>query len=638
MITSPLCFAPVFSDHAVLQRDIFIPIWGTAAPSAVVTVRLADRVGRVIASPEGRWLVRLPALPAGGPHELAASTDSGEARSIADVLIGDVWICAGQSNMEWELSQTAQGLSESESRLPGIRLLTVKTPARLGPQMEIDGRWTAATQETLGKFSAVGAWFGLTLHRELGVPVGLVCIAWGGTRLQAWMSREALVLDPDGLDEVSAYEKTAYAIPEPGVTPTPADWQRESLLLDACNLGLERGWASPSFDDRLWKKMTLPARWQDHGHAENGVFWFRRQVTLPASWHGRDLVLHLGAIDKHDDTYVGGERVGGLSWSAGDNAWCTPRVYRVPAGLVRGEVLQIAVRARSHCFHGGLTGPGSAMQLIVAGDVMSGVTLAGEWRYEREQDWGVRIPPDARIAPGSPNSPFTLFDSRLAPLVPYAMRGVIWYQGESNVSEAARYRRLFPQMVRDWRRAFGQGAFPFIQVQLANYMPPSVQPGPSVWAELREAQAAAMSEPGVGMAVAIDIGEAGDIHPRNKRSVGERLARWALSEAYGQPGDSCGPLFAGLTKEGGRLRVAFTRAGGLRTNDGLPPRQVAIAGEARVFVWAEARIEGETLVAWSEHVPTPVAVRYAWADNPEGCNLIGGSASLPAAPFRSDSW
>ena len=634
---SQLRFAPPFSNHAVLQRDRPIAVWGTAPSAKVVTVRLADSAARVTAGPDGNWLVRLPALPAGGPYELVASTDSNEVR-IVDVLIGEVWIGSGQSNMEWELNQTSQGLSETESNLPGIRVLTVHTPARLGRQTEIDGCWTVANQKSLAGFSAVAGWFAVTLHRELGIPVGLICNAWGGTRLQAWMSREAMVQDPDGLSEVSAYESFAYGLPGGTEDPTlPVDWYEENLRLDAHNEGLENGWAAPEFDDGHWATMNLPARWQEYGHAENGVFWFRRRVSIPAGWRGCELVLELGAIDKHDDTYVEGERVGGLSWEDGDNTWCTPRIYRVPAHLVKGDSLNIAVRARSHCFHGGLLGPPPSMTVHNVDEPASHVALAGEWRYAREQDWGVRTPP--ALGPGSPNSPYTLFDSRLAPLIPYSLRGVIWYQGESNVDEAPLYRRMLPQMVRDWRRAFGQGDFPFIQVQLANYTLPNPEPGPSAWAEIREAQAKALAEPGVGLVVSIDVGDTNDIHPRNKRPVGERLARWALVETYGREGDPCGPVFAGMTQEGGgRVRVALTHAAGLRTRDGAEPAQLALAGEDRIFHWAGARIEGESLIAWSERVPNPVAVRYAWATNPEGCNLIGGSASLPAAPFRSDDW
>jgi sialate O-acetylesterase len=634
----PPRFAPPFTNHAVLQRDQPIPVWGTCGPKQCVTVRLAENSARITAGPDGNWLVRLPPHPAGGPHEIIATTTSGETR-ITDVMIGEVWICSGQSNMEWKLNMTSQELSEAESNLPDIRVLTALGPARLGRQTELCGQWENATRKTLAEFSAVASWFGRNLHRELGVPIGLICNAWGGTRVQAWMSREALMLDVDGQDEVLSYERNAYRINEVDPANSPNDWNQINLTLDQHNDGLDRGWADAGFDDSGWGVMPLPSRWQEHGHPENGVFWFRRTVVLPASWRGHELEIRLGAIDKHDDTYVNGVRVGGLSWEAGEGSWCTPRTYRIPAHLVVGDEVSIAVRARSHCFHGGLIGPEADMLICLPDDPSSTVSLSGEWRYAVEQNWGVRLPPEQRLEPGSPNAPYTLFDSRLYPLIPYGIRGVIWYQGESNIFEAAKYRRMLPHMVNDWRRAFGQGPFPFIQVQLANYMAPSAQIEKSDWAALRDAQAKAISEPGIGFVVAIDCGEESDIHPRDKRTVGDRLARWALVNVYNRPGDPCGPLYAGMSVENhGRVRIRFNHASGLRTNNGLPPCHVAIAGSDRNFVMAEASIEEDTLIVWSPQVRHPAAVRYAWANNPIGCNLIGGTADLPAAPFRTDDW
>ncbi len=628
--------APPFSDHAVLQRDQPIPIWGIATPDAEVTVTLAGGSARVVCSADGSWLVRLPPLSAGGPHEVVARCGGDEARC-RDVLIGEVWICSGQSNMQWTLAQTPQGLGVAESNLPHLRLLTVSTPARLGRQDAIDGHWLPATQESLAAFSAVGVWFGRALHDRLGVPVGLICNAWGGTRVQAWMSREALMRDPLGVDEVRAYEAFAYAAP--GETLTMADWEAQARKLDAVNRGLADGWATAGFDDAAWKTMDLPSNWQNNGHPGSGVFWFRNSVAIPAAWRGQELELRLGAIDKHDDTYVNGERVGGLSWNDGGNTWCTARVYRVPGRLVAGGRLSVAVRARSHVFHGGLIGPAAEMRVAPVGQASGAVPLHGTWRYAIEQDWGVQTPPSTQLAPGGPNAPFTLFDSRLAPVIPYGLRGVIWYQGESNASEPRVYRRLLPQMIADWRRAFGQGDFAFLQVQLANFQSPAQHPGPSDWAALREAQTAtALEDAHGGFALAIDVGDAKDIHPTDKRTVGERLARWALAETYGLGGAPCGPLFSTMTVEaGGRLRCRFRHAAGLRTKDGKAPSHVAIAGPERAFVWAETTIEGETLVAWHPTVAKPAAVRYAWADNPEGCNLVGGDGA-PTAPFRSDAW
>jgi len=636
--STPPRFASPFTSHAVLQRDQPIPVWGKCGRNQQVTVRLAGNSARVTAGPDGHWLVRLPPLPAGGPHEITATTTDGET-CISDVMIGEVWICSGQSNMEWKLNMTAQELGEAESNFPEIRVLTVSGPARLGRETEFTGQWEKATRKTLSEFSAVAGWFGRNLHGELGVPIGLMCNAWGGTRLQAWMSREALMLDAEGREEVRSYENIAYVVKDLDPANSPSDWNQISLTLDKHNDGLDRGWADAGFDDSGWGVMPLPSRWQEHGHPENGVFWFRRKVVIPASWRGRELEIRLGAIDKHDDTYVNGERVGGLSWEAGEGSWCTPRIYRVPARLVAGDVISIAVRARSHCFHGGMIGPQADMIVCIPDDVNSGISLSGEWRYTMEQNWGVRLPPEQRLEPGSPNAPYTLFDSRLYPLIPYGIRGVIWYQGESNIFEPAKYRRMLPQMVHDWRRAFGQGPFPFIQVQLANYMAPSEQIEKSDWAALRDAQAKAMTQPGIGFVVTIDCGDESDIHPRDKQTVGKRLARWALVHVYGEAGDPCGPLYAGMTVEAqGRIRIRFNHASQLRTSNGLPPCHVAIAGNDRRFIMAETSIEGDNLIVWSPQVPHPAAVRYAWANNPRGCNLIGGTANLPAAPFRTDDW
>jgi sialate O-acetylesterase len=632
--------APIFHDHAVLQRDLPIPVWGRGEPGEAVEVRLAGVVGQVVAGADGGWLLRLPPLPAGGPHELVARAASGTATA-RDVLIGEVWLCSGQSNMEWKLSETNQDGDLGGESVAGIRLLTVTTKAKLGGQSELGGAWTIASRATLSAFSAVGGWFGRSLHRELGVPVGLICNAWGGTRVQAWTSRSTLVQDPGGLDDVRHYEGYVFSPDNDGVNEytSLADWERRGAPRDTGNAGLAKGWAGASFDDRAWRRMVLPCRWQQQGHPGSGVFWFRRTIEVPAAWAGRDLVAHLGAIDKHDDTWVNGERVGGLSWEDGGETWRTPRVYPVPARLVGADRrVCIAVRARSHVFEGGMHGPAADMALKLAGSEEPGIPLIGEWSYEVEQDWGISAPPQTIWGQDNPNSPYILFDSRIRPLLPYAIRGAIWYQGESNAHEPSVYARQLPAMIRDWRLAWGQGDFPFLQVQLASWQQPQTQPAASSWAALREAQLHALAEPATGMAVAIDVGDANDIHPRDKRTVGQRLARWALCDTYGRGSVPSGPLFASATIEaGGRMRCRFRHGAGLRTSDGAKPRHVAIAGVQRTFVWAEAAIEGDTLVVWHPSISRPAAVRYAWADNPEGCNLVNAEG-LPASPFRTDSW
>jgi sialate O-acetylesterase len=633
--------APVFHDHAVLQRDLPLPVWGTAGAEELVTVTLAGHRAQTVSGPDGRWQVRLPPLPAGGPYELEALARSGSAVA-ADVLIGEVWLCSGQSNMEWTLSQVEALDAESAvAEFPDIRFLTVAAPPRIGRQEVIDGRWSRCSPRSLASFSAVGGWFARRLHRELGVPVGMICNAWGGTRIQTWMSREALMQDPLGRDEVRHYEGFAFAPDRfgPGEFASARDWEQRAAPRDAGNAGLAAGWAAAEFDDALWPHMPVPSRWQEHGHPGSGVFWFRRTFHVPADWVGDDLALNLGAVDKHDDTYVNGERVGGLSWDDGPNTWCTQRRYRIPARLVTADRrVAIAVRARSHAFHGGLIGPGIEMGLAPVGRPEAAQSLVGPWRYRCEEDWGLVTVPPMPWGAGNPNSPYILADSRVAPLVPYALRGVLWYQGESNAHEPDNYRRLLPAMIRDWRRAWGQGDFPFLQVQIANYGVPATSPAYGKWAALRDAQCAALSEPEVGMAVAIDIGDERDVHPRDKRSVGERLARWALATTYDRGGVPSGPLLASVVVEaGGVMRIRFAHGEGLRTADGGPVATVVMAGLDRVFHPATAEVDGASLRITCPQVLRPAAVRYAWADNPVGCNLIN-AVGLPASPFRSDAW
>jgi sialate O-acetylesterase len=612
-----------------------LPIFGEGKPGERVIVRMAGHEAQAEVDGRGYWILRLPPLASGGPHKLQAESASGQVE-IEDLLVGDVWLCSGQSNMEWSLRQCGQQLEEDATEFPQIRLLTAKTPVGWGQPVSMEGCWVPCTAESLSNFSAVGGYFGRELHRTLKVPIGLICNARGGTRIQAWMSRECLVRDPSGREEVQFYESFRWQVTSKLRNKTFAEWEQADAPKDPGNLGLELGWASADFNDTAWPLMQLPGSWQDHGHAYNGIFWFRRTELVPHSWVGKDLTLSLGAIDKHDEVWVNGKSVGATGWETPD-AWCKPRVYFVPSRLVgpKRQVV-IAIRVRSHVYHGGIMGPGQLMHLGLSND--SRLPLCGNWHYTIERNWGNVEPPALEWGPGNPNSPHILFDNSVAPLVPYGLRGVAWYQGEANVHEAVLYRRLLPSMIRDWRRAWGQGDFPFLQVQLAGFGEPSQRPGMSRWAELRESQFAALAEPATGMAVAIDLGEANNIHPSNKRDVGLRLADCALAEAYEHNGPSSGPIFSRINIEAnGRVRCSFRHVGNGLVARGGRLRHFALAGKDRIFLYAEAVIEGRTVVVHSSEIPEPVAVRYAWADNPEGCNLYN-SEGFPAAPFRSDSW
>jgi len=413
------------------------------------------------------------------------------------------------------------------------------------------------------------------------------------------------------------------------------------LYQDPGNKGEALGYAATSFDAADWKMMKLPQTIEAAGLDIDGAVWFRKEVEVPASWAGKDLLLSLGPIDDFDVTYFNGARVGAMG-SEIQNSYAVPRRYKVYGSVVRAGRNLIAVRVFDRGGSGGFTGVQEQMSLApAAGRKTDAVALAGDWRYKvelalepKKPDWGTRPnPPGAN----NQNSPTVLFNAMIAPLTPYAIRGAIWYQGESNAGRAYQYRTLFPAMIRNWRAAWGEGNFPFYFVQLANWQPMKPQPGESEWAELREAQMMTLREPHTGMAVIIDIGDTKDIHPRNKADVGHRLAVRALADTYSQKIEPSGPLYEAQSIEGNKIRIKFKHVdGGLTTAGAGPPEGFAIAGADHKFHWAEARIDGDNVVVWSNEVPQPVAVRYGWADNPD-CNLYN-KADLPASPFRTDDW
>ena len=516
---------------------------------------------------------------------------------------------------------------------PQMRLFIVPTAVASEPVADIEAAWAVCSPETVGAFSAVGYYYGRELHRRLGVPIGLVHTAWGGTVAEAWTSRGALLAVPDLATLVTEFERDNHDLDAAlaAYEERRRAWAPLFAPEDEVNEGLRRGWAAPGTGADGWGTMPLPCTWQAAGLDYSGVFWFRKEVDLPAAWSGRTLTLSLGAIDKGDITYVNGVRVGGLSHLDREDSWNTRRVYTVPGELARAGRNTIAVRAYSHVYAGGLWGPAHAMNLRLPGAPDAApISLAGDWRYSVERNMGPALPPPG---PENPNWPAALFNAMIAPLLPYAIRGAIWYQGESNADRAFQYRSLFPTMIRDWRRAWAQGDFPFYFVQLANYFSGGDSSRGSAWAELREAQAMTLALPNTGMAVITDVGEALDIHPADKQTVGHRLALNALAQTYGQGEvEFSGPRYRGRTIEGSAIRLAFDHAAGLTARgllDGF-----TIAGGDGSFAPAQARIDGETVVVSSPAVPVPVAVRYAWSDNPP-CTLYN-AAGLPASPFRTD--
>ncbi len=631
--------ASLFQDHAVLQRDQPLPVWGWAAPGATVRVELAGNTASALAGTHGDWILRLPTLPAGGPHTLVVGIPAtGERVEIKDLLVGEVWLASGQSNMEMSLN-ASRPLTDDDiatADFPLIRFFTVRTRANLGPQRTVTGNWQSCSPEVAGSFSGVAFSFARRLHRELGVPVGIVSSSWGGSIIQSWLSRSALALNPEVADWLDLYEtKTWTESHWKQMLATGPDGRVNGTPKDPGNTALERSWHQPAFNDAAWPVMSLPGTWQSAGHKHSGVYWFRRSIQIPSAWVGRALTLRFGGADKQDVSYVNGIEIGRTGKGQEDQYWNQPRAYTVPASAVTGTTLVIAVRVYSFIFDGGIIG--AAKDLRIELDDGNSLPLAGEWRYQCEHDLGV-VRESHLMGHGERNTPHMLFDNMLLPLVPYALRGALWYQGEGNAGEAQLYTRMMRDLILDWRARWGQRDFAFHLVQLPGFQAARAHQPDSHWAHFREAQNAALSLPHTGIAITIDLGEAGDIHPKDKIPVGERLAQSALALTYGRNVIPSGPLADRFTVEADAIRCQFQHAGNqLTTTDGKSPRLFFIAGEDRVFHSAQAVIDGASVVVHSPQVSRPVAVRYAWADNPEGCNLAGPTG-LPASPFRSDRW
>jgi sialate O-acetylesterase len=631
----------IIGDNMVLQQGIKARLWGTARPGERVTVTFEGQTERAITDPQSHWQIFLGPLKAGGPFTMTIAGSN--TLTFKNVLVGDVWICSGQSNMEFPLVNATGGAEAmAQANYPEIHLFTVQKNTAASPLNDVSGHWVLATPEQVGQFSAVGYFFGRELYQRLKIPLGLIHTSWGGTPAEAWTSHEALAANADLQPILDRYQMGLEALPQrrENYKRALAEWEQKNLHADPGNKGEAQGFADPAFNATDWKQLNLPQFFETAGVVIDGAVWVRKEVDLPSAWSEKELALNFSAIDDFDTTYFNGTRVGGTG-NETPNSYAVPRRYTIPGSLVHAGRNVIAVRVFDSAGEGGFGGGGQMSLVPVDGKETEAISLAGPWTYKvelslepKKPDWGSR--PELP-GPTNQNSPTVLYNAMLAPLTPYAIRGAIWYQGESNAGRAYQYRVLFPTMIRDWRAAWGEGDFPFYFVQLANWHAAPSEPGESEWAELREAQTMTLQVPKTGMAVIIDIGDPNDIHPRNKLDVGKRLAAWALTETYHQKVEPSGPLYDSFTVKDDKIRVQFKHIdGGLRTSDGAPLKGFAIAGADRKFVWANASVAGDAVVVWSKDVARPVAVRYAWADNPV-CNLYN-SAGLPASPFRTDDW
>ncbi|MDD3036547.1 sialate O-acetylesterase [Bacteroides sp.] len=629
---------PIFSDNMVLQQKTQAPVWGETEPNKNVEIITSwNRKKYVIqADTQGKWKTKVETPKAGGPYTITIS--DGKPVKLNNVMIGEVWVCSGQSNMEMQVEGWGKVLNyeqekEDANNYPNIRFLLIEKAISPKPVENITAAgngWQVCSSKSVANFSAVGYFFGRDLNKYRNVPIGLIDTSWGGTIIETWTSNEALATMPSMQKRLEPLEGLP-ASQEGRKKKFEADVESWKANIEKIDKGCASGeavWASTNFDDHTWKSMKIPGVMQERGlQGFNGLVWFRKTIDIPASWAGKELTLNVGVIDDHDCTYFNGVQIGRTEGCV------VSRIYKIPGSLVKGGKAVIAVRVLDTGGTGGINGSPESISLRLSDS--DAIQMAGDWKYQVSLNMREIAPIPVDMS-SNPNIPTFLFNAMLNPLIPYAIKGAIWYQGEGNTGEAYQYRELMPLMITDWRNHWGYD-FPFYMVQLANFMAQPKEPVESIWAELREAQTRTLKLENTGMAVTIDIGDANDIHPKNKQEVGRRLALAARAQTYGEKISYSGPMYDTYQIEENTIRIYFKHADkGLKTSNGEKVKGFAIAGVDHKFHWADAVIKGNTIVVSSPEVILPIAVRYAWADNPV-CNLYNG-VDLPASPFRTDDW
>ncbi len=627
----------VLSSNMVVQREKGTTIWGWASSGEKVKVTFRGKTFSCKASKDGHWNVKIETGAAGGPFELVV--EGNNKIVLSNILVGDVWVCSGQSNMEWPLKNAMNGMAEvRNANHPNIRLFFVDKNAALEP-VENTGKtqWEVCTPLSVPDFSAVGYFFGKKIHEETGVPIGLINSNWGGTIVETWTSAEAVKQDPEtakwlaqieGIDieEIAREQEkifNAYQVEYEKVKQK--DWSHPYIL--------------PTFDDSKWMTANQPELWENiHTYEQfDGIMWYRKKVSLPSGFNLEKASIGLAKIDDSDILWINGHRVGETY-----NQYNEVRMYEIPSGVLTTGDNYLVVRVEDYTGGGGFWGLASDMYLS---DGNISVDLSGNWKLMPDELKTPANPTSPAMTGIQPNQyPTLLFNGMINPIVNFAIKGAIWYQGESNadnLAEALKYEAQLKSMITDWRKHWNCGEFSFYQVQLANYMAETEVPQNDVWPYLREAQVNVAKMPGVGMACIIDIGTADDIHPRNKTDVGNRLAAISLKNDYGKSAIiASGPKVEKVTFDGNKALITFAEVA-----DGLVLKNkygyingFAVAGSNKEFVYAKAALAGKNSVeVTSSDVDKIESVRFLWANNPGEINLFN-SAGLPAEPFRTDSW
>ncbi|MFT3782821.1 MAG: sialate O-acetylesterase [Nibricoccus sp.] len=616
--------SPVFGDHMVLQRGKANTIWGWTTPSAEVTVAIEGEKVKATAGADGRWAARFMPPPVGGPYVL--KVDGSQHVELSDLLVGDVWLCSGQSNMEFGLRQARNGEAEvAAAQHPNIRMFRVSSKSAYSPAAVPNGEWKICTPTAFpkfGGFSAVAYFFARKVNADTGVPIGLIQSAVGGTPAECWMSPETLSHMPDfqpALTEIARFK--AKGGPEYG--------NFISHWYDEYDRGQTEQWGKEQFDDRSWTQTSLKTCFGDLGVPSSpAVCWLRREITLPTPLPPGSAKCLLGVVEKMDTVFINGHWIGASSWVE------NPRAYPIGNEVLRSGRNIVAIRVLKTKPDGGFRNPAADLK-IVLGDGSS-IQLEGSWRGIVSVD--AKPPHPLPLGyENYPTMPSVLFNGMIQPLAPLAIAGALWYQGEANQFKPQQYRTLLPAMIGDWRRLFGQGDFPFYIASLPAFterkdVSPDQADG---WTQIREIQIdVGRTVPHAACAVTVDTGDAKDIHPTEKQPVGERLALLALKNVYGKNVTCAGPTFEKIESLPGCLRIHFSNTEGGLVCKGDKLGEFVITGEDRVWHAADARIEGDTVVVSSAGVPKPIAVRYAWQANPLA-TLYNGDG-LPAVPFRTD--
>lgn len=617
------------SDGMVLQRDTKVKIWGWASKNEKINIRFNGKTYKTKADVNGQWAVLLAPMNAGGPYtmNIAASNKI----TINDILIGDVWLCSGQSNMEYQLGydNATYGKEMEEVNNPEIRQFKVPIhPVLAGPEEEMTrGAWEWANPKNIAPFTAVGYFFAKHLYEKYHVPIGLINSSVGGTPIEAWISEGGLKHFTDIIGTVEKNKDTAYIN---SMQRAGAGFPRQQQA-STNDKGLNGPipWYDLAYVPKGWRTITVPAFWEDQGVKDlNGTVWYRKEIDVPASMVGKPSRVYLGRIIDADVLYINGKQVGRTP------SMYSERRYNIPADLLKAGKNLFVVKITNYSGKGGFV-TDKPYYLFSGSDTVS---LVGYWLYKVGEVFVPHPGPGGGGFMSAQNSPTALYNGMIAPVINYTIKGFLWYQGESNVTRAKEYARLQTAEITDWRKKWNLGDLPFLFVQLPNYGDYNYLPSESSWALLRDAQFKALSLPNTGMAVTIDIGEWNDIHPWNKDEPGRRLALLAEKMVYGENIVSSGPLFQSEKIEGNKIIISFTSVGsGLISNDGQELSEFAIAGADKKFVWGKAKIEGDKVIVSSDDVPNPLYVRYAWADSPVNPNLYN-KEGLPASPFRTDDF